>query len=184
MSSSQLGGETGYSTLERQWARPTCDINGMTSGYQGPGAKTIIPATASAKLSMRLVPSQDPATIARMVEQALRRRCPETVKMEVSGVTWSPPILIPHDGAPIRAATDAYKVGFNAVPTLIRCGGTLHVVPQIKSLLGIDTLLVGFGLPDDRVHSPNEKFDLDALHCGTRTSAALYQNLAGIDSFK
>lgn len=184
MSSSQLGGETGYSTLERQWARPTCDINGMTSGYQGPGAKTIIPATASAKLSMRLVPSQDPATIARMVEQALRRRCPETVKMEVSGVTWSPPILIPHDGAPIRAATDAYKVGFNATPTLIRCGGTLHVVPQIKSLLGIDTLLVGFGLPDDRVHSPNEKFDLDALHCGTRTAAALYQNLAGIDSFK
>lgn len=181
LSPAQLVGEVGFSTLERQWARPTCDINGMTSGYQGPGAKTIIPATASVKVSMRLVPSQDPATISRKVEETLRRRCPATVKLEINGNTYSPPILVPRDGAPIRAAVEAYKVGFNATPTLIRCGGTLHVVPQIKSLLGIDTLLVGFGLPDDRVHSPNEKFDLDALHGGTRTAAALYRNLAKMD---
>ncbi|MCC6421980.1 MAG: dipeptidase [Phycisphaerales bacterium] len=184
LSPAQLTGETGFTALERQWARPTCDINGITSGYQGPGAKTIIPATATAKISMRLVPNQDPAKIAQLAEQTLRKRCPDTVKIQISGVTHSPPILVPHEGAPIRAAIDAMKTGFKATPTLIRCGGTLHVVPMIKSLLGIDTLLVGFGLPDDRVHSPNEKFDLEALHCGTRTATALYQNLAGVDSFK
>ncbi|HEY2585893.1 MAG TPA: dipeptidase [Tepidisphaeraceae bacterium] len=171
-------GETGYSTLERSWARPTCDINGLTSGYQGHGAKTIIPSTASAKVSMRLVPDQDPLKIANAFEQAMRDRAPRTVTVEFARHGLAGPVLVPHEGKAMRLAADALKEGFGTAPTLIRGGGSIPVVGLIKSTLGIDTLLIGFGLPDDRVHSPNEKFDLDALHKGTRTAAVLYGKLA------
>lgn len=176
-------GEAGYSTLERRWARPTCDINGLTSGYQGPGAKTIIPSRASAKVSMRLVPSQDPAKVFAAYEQALRERCPKAVKLEVNALGHgAPAVLVPPDSAAMRLAAEAVEAGFGHRPTLVREGGSIPVVALIKSVLGMDTLLVGFGLPDDRVHSPNEKFDLDALHRGTRTAAVLYQRLACLDS--
>lgn len=184
LSPAQMTGEAGYTTLERQWARPTCDIHGLTSGYQGPGSKTIIPAAASAKVSMRLVPNQDPEKITRCFERTLRSRCPDTVELKLTRYGHTPPILVSRDSEAIRAAAEALKVGFNAAPALIRCGGSLPVVSQIKSLLGIDTLMVGFGLPGDRVHSPNEKFDLDALHGGTRTAAALYYNLSQLKNFR
>jgi acetylornithine deacetylase/succinyl-diaminopimelate desuccinylase-like protein len=171
-------GEAGYSAIERSWARPTCDINGLTSGYQGHGAKTIIPSTASAKVSMRLVPDQDPAKIAESFEKMIRDRCPKAVKLEFARHSAAPPVLVPREGKAMQLATDALREGFGAAPTLIRSGGSIPVVGLIKQVLGIDTLLVGFGLPDDRVHSPNEKFDLDALHGGTRTAAVLYGKLA------
>jgi acetylornithine deacetylase/succinyl-diaminopimelate desuccinylase-like protein len=174
----QTAGEAGYSTLERQWARPTCDINGLTSGYQGHGAKTIIPSTASAKVSMRLVPGQDPLKIVTSFERTLRDRCLKTVKIEFARHGLAPAVLVPREGPAMRAAAEALQQGFGAAPTLIRGGGSIPVVGLIKSTLGIDTLLIGFGLPDDRVHSPNEKFDLDSLHNGTRTAAVLYQKLA------
>ena len=173
-------GEAGYSTLERRWARPTCDINGLTSGYQGHGAKTIIPSTASAKVSMRLVPAQDPLKIVTSFERTLRERCPKTVRIEFARHGLAGPVLVPREGPAMRAAAEALRQGFGAEPTLIREGGSIPVVGLIKSTLGIDTLLIGFGLPDDRVHSPNEKFDLDALHKGTRTAAVLYEKLAGL----
>jgi acetylornithine deacetylase/succinyl-diaminopimelate desuccinylase-like protein len=171
-------GEQGYSAMERKWGRPTCDINGITSGYQGPGAKTIIPSTASAKVSMRLVPAQDPAKIVEAFEQALRDRCPKNVKIEFKRHGASAAVLVPREGKAMQLATEAVTVGFGVPPRLIREGGSIPVVGLIKSVLGIDTLLVGFGLPDDRVHSPNEKFDLDALYSGTRTAAVLYDRLA------
>lgn len=174
----QTTGEAGYTTLERQWARPTCDINGLTSGYQGHGAKTIIPSTASAKVSMRLVPGQDPLKIVTSFERTLRERCPKTVKIEFARHGMAPAVLVPRESPAMRLAAEALEQGFGAAPTLIRGGGSIPVVGLIKSTLGIDTLLIGFGLPDDRVHSPNEKFDLDSLHNGTRTAAVLYQKLA------
>ena len=173
-----LMGEEGYTTLERRWARPTCDINGLTSGYQGPGAKTIIPAKASAKVSMRLVPGQDPEKIAAAFERTLRERCPSSVKIDFARHGASPAVIVPREGPAMQRAVAAIKTGFGVEPVLMREGGSIPVVGYIKSILGIDTLLVGFGLPDDRVHSPNEKFDLDALHRGTRTAAALYAELA------
>jgi acetylornithine deacetylase/succinyl-diaminopimelate desuccinylase-like protein len=173
-----VAGEVGFSALERSWARPTCDIHGLTSGYQGPGGKTIIPSKASAKVSMRLVPDQDPITIRDAFAEALRQRCPKTVGIEMTCDACNPPILIPMHSPAMELASEAVEAGFGIRPTLIRGGGSIPVVEVIKSILGIDTLLVGFGLPDDRPHGPNEKFDLDGLHFGARTAAALYDRLA------
>jgi acetylornithine deacetylase/succinyl-diaminopimelate desuccinylase-like protein len=173
-----LGGEVGFSALERTWARPTCDINGLTSGYQGPGGKTIIPSKASAKVSMRLVPDQDPIAIRDAFAEALRQRCPKSVTIEVTCDSAVPPVLVPMHSPAMELASEALEVGFGIRPTLIRGGGSIPIVEVIKSILGIDTLLVGFGLPDDRPHGPNEKFDLDGLHCGARSAAALYDRLA------
>ena len=173
-------GEAGYTTLERCWGRPTCDINGLTSGYQGHGAKTIIPSTASAKVSMRLVPEQDPLKIVTAFESALRARCPANVKIEFARHGLAGPVIVPREGKAMQLATESVRQGFGVDPTLIREGGSIPVVGLIKRELGIDTLLVGFGLPDDRVHSPDEKFDLDALHGGTRTAAVLYSKLASL----
>jgi succinyl-diaminopimelate desuccinylase len=173
----QLHGEAGFTTLERKWARPTLDINGLTSGYQGPGAKTIIPATASAKVSMRLVPNQDPKKIEAAFRAALEQRCPKTVTLDIHVHSGALPSLLPIDSKAMALAKSAVQTGFGVPPVLIREGGTVPVGTLFKSALGIDTIFVGFGLSDDRVHSPNEKFDLDALHKGTRTAAALYHEL-------
>jgi acetylornithine deacetylase/succinyl-diaminopimelate desuccinylase-like protein len=178
---SALSGEAGFSTIERTCVRPTCDINGITGGYQGPGAKTVIASWASAKVSMRLVPKQDPAKIQALFRKAIRDRAPKNVKVEflLEGHNASP-VVVPIDNAATKLAAEALKLGFGKDPVLIRGGGTIPVVGMLKQVLGVDSLLVGFGLPNDRVHSPNEKFDLDALHKGTRTAAALYAQLANL----
>ena len=180
MKLAELTGEKGYSTLERRWARPTCDVNGLTSGYQGHGAKTVIPSKASAKISMRLVPNQDPAKIQAAFERAMRERCPKNVRIEFTHHGGAPAVLVPSDSPAMKLAFEAVEKGFAARPILGREGGSIPVVGLLKSALNLDTLLVGFGLPDDRVHSPNEKFDLDALHKGTRTAAALYHTLSNL----
>jgi acetylornithine deacetylase/succinyl-diaminopimelate desuccinylase-like protein len=171
-------GEAGFTNLECRWARPTCDVNGITTGYQGQGAKTVIPSKASAKVSMRLVPNQDPFKVRDAFERALRERCPKGVTVEFQNHGMAPAAIVPIDSKATRLAADALQTGFGVKPTFMREGGSIPVVGLIKKVLGIDTLLVGFGLPDDRVHSPNEKMDLDALHRGTRTAAALYERLA------
>lgn len=173
-------GEAGYTSLERKWARPTLDVNGITTGYQGHGAKTVIPSKASAKVSMRLVPDQDPAEVQRLFEQAVRDRLPKNVTVEFKQHGLAGPVLTPINSPAVGLARAALAVGFGNEPTLMREGGSIPVVALLKRVLGIDTLLVGFGLPDDRLHSPNEKFDLDALHKGTRTAAALYAKLAAL----
>ena len=171
-------GEAGYSALERKWARPTCDVNGLTAGYQGVGAKTVIGSVASAKVSMRLVPDQDPAKIQAAFEKALRDRLPSNVKHSVQWFGASAPVLVPIDSRPTQLAAEALAIGFGRPSTFMREGGSIPVVGLLKRALNLDTLLVGFGLPDDRVHSPDEKFNLSALHGGTRTAAALYAKLA------
>jgi len=173
-----LSGEAGQSTLQRIWARPTLDVNGITSGYQGHGAKTVIPAKASAKISMRLVPRQDPTKIRTAFELAIRARAPKNVRIDFENHGLADAVIVPIDNPATRLAGQALEVGFGKPPMFIRAGGTIPVVGTIKKELGIDSLLVGFGLPDDRVHSPNEKFDLQAFHSGTRTAAALYDRLS------
>jgi acetylornithine deacetylase/succinyl-diaminopimelate desuccinylase-like protein len=176
----KIFGEKDFTTLERRWARPTCDINGLTSGYQGPGAKTVLPCEASAKVSMRLVPSQDPEKIRAAFEKTLRARCPDHVRLEIHCHSHTPAVLVPTDSKAIRLAADAIEIGFGKKPTFMREGGSIPVVNLFKKVLGIDTLLLGFGLEDDNVHAPNEKFDLDALYHGTRTCAALCEKLKGL----
>lgn len=171
-------GEAGYSTIERKSARPTCDINGLTAGYQGHGAKTVIGSTASAKVSMRLVPNQDPVKIQTAFREFIRSRVPAGVKLELKNHGLAGPVIVSRDSDAMRRATDAMEQGFGKRPVLIRDGGSIPIVGLFKRELGLDTLLLGFGLPDDRIHSPNEKFGLDCLHQGTRTAAALWAHLA------
>lgn len=173
-------GEVGYTNLERRCARPTCDINGLSGGYQGAGAKTIIPSAASAKVSMRLVPNQDPAKIQAAFEQAMRDRCPAGVKLRFEEHGLAGAVVVPLDSPYMRAAARAVETGFGKAPVYMREGGSIPVVGLFKRVLGIDTLLVGFGLPDDRVHSPNEKLNLDGLQAGTRTAAALWNEIAQV----
>ena len=174
-----LTGEEGFTTLERRWARPTCDVNGLYGGYGGEGAKTIIPATAGAKISFRLVPDQDPERIAEAFESHVRRVCPAGVCVAVERVALSPGVLVPTDGAGVQAARRAMRHGFGADPVLIREGGSIPVVTSFKQQLGIDSLILGFGLPDDNAHAPNEKLCLADFHRGVRTSAYLLGELRG-----
>lgn len=172
-----LAGETGYSTLERRWARPTCDINGLWSGYQGEGSKTVLPARAGAKFSFRLVPNQDPVKIHRALEDMLRRRCPPGINMELIAFHGAPGVVVPLDSPYMQAAARAIERGFGRAPVLIREGGSIPVVATFRRQLGVDTLLLGWGLDDDNTHSPNEKFCLADYHRGIRASAYLWEEL-------
>lgn len=175
-----LFGEQGYSPDEQRFARPTCEINGLTSGYQGAGSKTIIPAKASAKLTFRLVPNQDPDKSFRQIERHLRRLCPPTVKLVVERGHGGEPYLVSPDSAHAKAALRALRTAFGAEPLLIREGGSIPIVSDFKRILGVDTLLLGLALPDDNPHSPNEKFSLVAFERGMRMAAVLWQELAAL----
>jgi len=171
-------GEKGYSTLERRWARPTCDVNGLTGGYQGEGPKTIIPAKASAKITCRLVPDQDNDRIIAAVEKFFRDRCPKAVRMEFKIYHGCPATVCDIHSPWMKAARAAIKKGFGKEPVLIREGGSIPVVGTFKKLLGVDTLLLGWGQNTDNLHGPNERFSLDAFHSGIHSSAALWEELA------
>jgi len=168
-----LFGEEGFSLLERIWARPTFEINGLVSGYQGQGAKTIIPASATAKISLRLVPNQDPHKVQRLVSKYLKRHCPETVNMEIDTAHASSPILFNIDHPAMRKASEALKVGFGREPVFIRAGGSIPVVSHFVEAWGCPVLLMGFGQDSDGAHSPNEHFSIEALFDGALASAAL-----------
>jgi len=173
-----LSGERGYTTEERRTARPTLEINGLTSGYQGEGSKTIVPAWARAKLTMRLVPDQDPAVILRRVKTYLRRVCPQTVRMELRGGHGAQPYWVSPTGEKAAAALAALELGFGKKPVLIREGGSIPIVVEFKRALGADSLLLGLALPDANAHSPNESLHLDAFAGGMRMSAHLWPALA------
>jgi acetylornithine deacetylase/succinyl-diaminopimelate desuccinylase-like protein len=175
-------GEAGYTSIERRWARPTFDINGIWGGYTGEGAKTVLPARASAKFSFRLVPDQDPEKITRLVEKRLRELCPPGVTMELVDMHGARGVLVPLDNQFVDPAARAIEGGFGKRPVFIRSGGTIPVVGYFKQLLDIDTLLLGWGQDDDNPHSPNEKFSLEDFHRGIRTSVALWQELAIVKS--
>jgi acetylornithine deacetylase/succinyl-diaminopimelate desuccinylase-like protein len=175
-------GEKGRSTLERIWARPTCDINGMWGGYTGRGAKTVIPAQASAKISCRLVPDQNAEKIHDGLVRFLTDRTPPDCEWEFTTHGKSPAIRVPTDSPFLEAALNGLGRVFENEPVIIGCGGSIPVVGSVQNILGFDSLLVGFGLDDDRVHSPNEKFELRCLRHGIESHASMLEAFAGLKS--
>ncbi|NUQ64410.1 MAG: dipeptidase [Pirellulales bacterium] len=175
---SGLSGEEGYTTLERRWARPTYDINGLSSGYQGDGAKTVLPKSAAAKFSFRLVPNQDPEKIGRALRTMLAALCPPGIQLELDEHHNTPGVLIPMDSASIAAAARAIERAFGRAPVYTREGGSIPVVSTFHEALGVDILLLGWGQDDDNTHSPNEKFSLVDFHRGIKASALLWEELS------
>jgi acetylornithine deacetylase/succinyl-diaminopimelate desuccinylase-like protein len=174
----KLFGERGCTFIEQRGARPTIEINGLTSGYQGEGSKTIVPSWAKAKLTFRLVPNQKPARIQKLILTRLRRLCPPTVKMEVHAGHGAEPYMVSPASPLAQAALRTLKAAFGHEPILMREGGSIPIVTQFKKVLGADSLLLGLALPDDNAHSPNEKFNLDCVAKGARMGALLWQELA------
>jgi acetylornithine deacetylase/succinyl-diaminopimelate desuccinylase-like protein len=176
----KLTGETGYSTLERLSGRPTFEVNGLLSGFTGEGAKTVLPARAMAKVSMRLVPNQDPAKIQEAFEAYVKKVAPPTVKVEITrmqgGKAWKTSLDNPY----VQAAARAIEAGFGKTPVFTREGGSIPVVATFQDKLGLPSVLFGVGLPDDRIHAPNEKLDLGNFHNGMIAAAHLYHEIAGL----
>jgi acetylornithine deacetylase/succinyl-diaminopimelate desuccinylase-like protein len=174
----RLFGEKGYTPVEQRSARPTLEINGLTSGYQGEGSKTIVPAWARAKITARLVPRQRPARIIQLVRRHLKKLCPPTVRMEIAAGHGAEPYWVSPAGPQAQAALRALKAAFGHEPVLMREGGSIPIVNDFKTILGADTLLLGLALPDDNPHAPNEKFNLDCFAKGRLMSAYLWQELS------
>jgi acetylornithine deacetylase/succinyl-diaminopimelate desuccinylase-like protein len=174
----KLHGETGYSTLERVWARPTFEVNGLLAGFTGEGAKTVIPAKAMAKISMRLVPNQDPDTIAALFEDYVKKVAPKSVELTVTRMHGGKPWMTELDNAYVQAAARAIETGFNRSPVYTREGGSIPVVATFQTVLGAPTVLFGVGLPDENAHAPNEKLDLGNFFGGIAASAYLYEEIA------
>ncbi len=173
----ELWGERGYSTYERTWARPTCDVNGIWGGYQGPGAKTIIPAAAGAKVSMRLVPDQDPDEIAEALQRHLQQTCPSGVRCEMQVLGRARPVLVDTGGREAEAAQDALEDVWGRRPVRVREGGSIPIVGTFAEALDVPVLLIGFGLSDDRLHSPNEKFEIENYLQGIRATVRFLDRL-------
>jgi acetylornithine deacetylase/succinyl-diaminopimelate desuccinylase-like protein len=163
-------GEDQYSLYERTTVRPALTVNGIAGGYQGPGGKGVIPARAVAKLSVRLASDQDPREIERLLRRYVARITPPAVRSKVRATQAAKPALVSRQLPAMRAATLAFRKGFGASPVFLRSGGTIPVVNTFQQLLGIPTILMGFALPDDRMHAPNEKFHLSNFYNGIATS--------------
>jgi len=172
-------GEKGRSVLEQIWARPTCDVNGIVGGYTGAGSKTVIPAKASAKFSFRLVGKQDPAAVRDAFRDFVRARLPADCKAEFLSHGASPALQLPLSSAYLAKTRAALAAEWGREPVLKGSGGSIPIVGSFKRDLGMDSLLVGFGLDDDRIHSPNEKYDLASFHKGARSWARILAALAG-----
>jgi len=171
-------GEAGRSVLERVWSRPTCDVNGMWGGYTGRGAKTVIPAHASAKISCRLVAEQDAQAIRQSLEQFIRDLVPAGCRVEFEHFGCDDAIRVPTESRWLSAAAAGLEDVYGRKAALIGTGGSIPVVGMFQEILGIDSLLVGFGLDDDRMHSPNEKFEVRCFHGGIRSHAAILARFA------
>ena len=169
----QAGGERGFSALERIWARPTCDVNGLWGGYIGEGHKTVIPSRANAKISCRLVHNQDPEKIRAALEGFISDQMPKGFQVEFDDLGCSPAVRVATDSRYFEAAQAGLKDEYAVDPVLIGSGGSIPAVGAIQDILGLDTIMVGFGLSDDRVHSPNEKFEVKCFHRGIRSHAAI-----------
>lgn len=171
-------GEEGYDSYARRWIRPTLEINGFGSGYQGEGSKTVIGREARVKISCRLVPDQDPVEVLELVSRHLRQACPDTVRLEIiPGHCGKPYLMDPHAGFG-RAAQSALRHTFGAEPLLIREGGSIPIVHQFKEQLGVDTLLLGLALPDCMAHAPNENFPVENFAAGIRLNQFLLREIA------
>lgn len=172
----ELWGEEGYSTLERVWGRPTCDVNGIFGGYQGAGAKTVLPAWAGAKVSMRLVPDQDPYEIAELFTRHVMAVAPTGVTVEVEHLNSAQPVLIETEG-PIAEAALAAMTEIWRRPVRVREGGSIPIVATFADILKVPILLIGFGHSDDRLHSPNEKFTIANFYGGIRAIVRMLDRL-------
>lgn len=173
-----LRGEAGYTAIEQRWARPTCEFNGIFGGYTGPGPKTIVPACASAKITCRLVADQDPHRLMKSLEAFLQANLHPAYRLEFTGDHGCPAFLMDRSSPYLAAASRAVEAGFGKAPVFIREGGSIPVVATFKRLLGLDTLLLGWGQNTDNLHSPDEHFSLEDFHRGTLASAALWAELA------
>ncbi len=173
----ELYGEKGYSTLERLWARPTLECNGIWGGYTGEGAKTVLPSKAFAKISMRLVPDQSSAKIARLFERHIKSIAPKTIQVKVRHLHGGEPAITPVDSPGVQAAVVALEKGFGQKPLYQREGGSIPIVVDFKKLLGIDSVLLGFGLPDENAHAPNEFINLRNFFGGMKTVVHYYNEL-------
>ena len=172
-----LFGEPGYSSAERLWARPTAEVNGIAGGYQGEGSKTVLPAEAMAKFSFRLVPDQDPKDIMEKVQAHLEKHAPEGVTVEVE---------VGHDGKPFyadpnsengKAGQAALKAAFGKEPVLIREGGSIPIIQDMKEIFGVEALMLGLALPDCQIHAPNENYYVENFEAGIRLNRALLREL-------
>ncbi len=173
LGSPRVCGETGYTTNERRWVRPTLDLNGIYGGFTGAGTNTIIPAAAGAKVSMRLVPNQDGEKIGREFDEAIRALCPDTVRLEIVTHGHADPYTSPADSPAMRAAQRALREAFGRDCALIREGGSLPILPLFKRVLGADCLLIGLASPHCNAHGPNEKVNLADLDRGAEAIARL-----------
>ncbi len=173
-----LYGEKGFTTVERFGARPTLEINGLYSGFIGEGSKTVLPAKAMAKISMRLVPYQDPAEVEQQLRAYLEQRAPQTVRWELKALAGGPAAIIPRDTAYIQAAVAALEATFGVRPVFELAGGSVPVVVLTKQILGVDSIMLGFGLRDDNIHSPNEKQSLPNYYRGIETYIRFFANLS------
>jgi acetylornithine deacetylase/succinyl-diaminopimelate desuccinylase-like protein len=173
-----LFGEAGFSTLERIWARPTAEINGIGSGYQGPGTKTVLPSHAIAKLTFRLVPNQTGDAIVDLVKKHFKKNAPPGVTLEMISGHSGPWYLTDPNNKFGKAAQRALKKAFHKDPALIREGGSIPIVSDFRKILGVETLLLGLALQDCRAHSPNENFPLENFEAGIRMNQAVLHELA------
>jgi acetylornithine deacetylase/succinyl-diaminopimelate desuccinylase-like protein len=173
----KLFGESGYSTLERASARPTFEVNGLLAGFTGEGAKTVIPAVAMAKVSMRLVADQTPERVGDLFEAHLRKVVPKTVEWKLTRMHGGKPWITEPDNRFVQAAARAIEQGFGKRPVFTREGGSIPVVSTFQEELGLPSVLFGVGLPDENAHAPNEKLDLGNFHGGIIASACLYEEI-------
>jgi acetylornithine deacetylase/succinyl-diaminopimelate desuccinylase-like protein len=176
--STQLTGEPNFSVLERTWSRPTLEVHGMPGGFTGAGAKTVIPARATAKISMRLVPDQSPAEAFAQYKSFVESLCPPGITLEVRLIHSGDPIVISTDNPYARIATEAMREVFGKPTVFVRGGGSIPIVGDFIRELGIPTLLMGFGLPDDNLHAPNEKFHLANFHRGIESIISFLTNVS------
>ena len=170
-------GETAYTVLEQVWARPTCDVNGIIGGYTGEGAKTVIPSQASAKVSFRLVGQQDPVAIRENFRRFVEDRLPRDCQVEFISHGASPALTLPLAGAELSAAREALTDEFGKDAVLIGSGGSIPIVGKFREVLGLDSLMIGFALEDDKIHSPNEKYALSSFHHGIRSWVRIIDRL-------
>ena len=173
----KLYGEKGFTTLERLWARPTLECNGIWGGFTGEGAKTVLPAEAHAKISMRIVPDQQSDNVAQLFERHIKKIAPPTVKLTIRNLHGGEPAITPIDSPGVKAAVAALEKGFGKKPLYQREGGSIPIVVQFKQILGLDTVLLGFGLPDENAHAPDEFIHLENFYGGIRTSIHFYDEL-------
>ena len=175
---SGLWGEIGRSTLERKWSRPTLDVNGLHSGFTGEGIKTVLPGFASAKISMRLVPDQDPEQVAALFEQHVKNVAPPSVRVKVKTLALGKPFLCPIDHPRLLAAARALQRGFRKSPVFIREGGSIPIIAEFDRVLGAPILLIGYSVPNENAHAPNEFFLMENFHAGIACSVYLLDELS------